>query len=162
MLYANWTFLPHWNHMITSRCSCHFRTIDKRPWTIAVQDRHGRLRNISDWLHHTRLISVNPTILPGPLLIDCRGRALKSQFISRWDLHFWIGQHHYKWSKTVRRIPGGPGLINEILLSRLQAGMFRPNGNGTVRLHCAWGRLRALWVLIFWQIGLLLTVESWK
>ena len=30
------------------------------------------------------------------------------------------------------RIPGGPGLINEILLSRLQAGMF-----STVRLHCA-------------------------
>ena len=46
MLYANLTFSLHWNHVIISRCPCHFWTICKRPWTIAVEDRHGRLRNM--------------------------------------------------------------------------------------------------------------------
>ena len=30
---------------------------------------------------------------------------------------------------------GGAGLINEILLSRLQAGMFRPNGIGLLCVY---------------------------
>ena len=74
--YSSRIYWPHWNHLTTCRWPCHF-------WT-TVREQETITHNPARWL-----------------LIQRRSRALKSQFISRWDLYYGIGQHHYKWSRTV-------------------------------------------------------------
>ena len=166
MLYANRIYWLHWNHSTKCKWPCYFWTISKRTWTIKVEGRHGRLRtmvNLGDGLQHTRLISVNPTIQLRSLLIQRRSRALKSQFISSWDLHYGIGQHHCKWSRTVSidsSLGGYPG-PGRITLNNGIERMKKWNFERDMHDNVTWATKLILMMRYGFQINSIILAIRW-
>ena len=68
------------------------------------------------------------TIAQNIIAYSMQEQSNLSQFISRWDLHYGIGQHHYKWSRTVSIISSlewYPGIGTD----KLALKIISPNGN---------------------------------